>query len=169
MNTTPLAILSLLLAFMVPSAFGRTTVAIFRTAEFANPDAVPDNVKIECGLPQKAGLFLKEYLSADGFDVQVVDTTEIPRSGVFLKLTITTVFSFGHAMTGHAKQITVLATLYVDGVEVAKASKMRDSMGGAFGGYKGSCSVLGRCCKVLGKDVALWARTEIPLHPAHTP
>jgi hypothetical protein len=29
-------------------------------------------------------------------------------------------------------------------------------MGGAFGGFKGSCSVLGRTVKALGKDIAQW-------------
>ena len=28
--------------------------------------------------------------------------------------------------------------------------------GGAFGGYKGTCSILGRCIKTLGSDIAKW-------------
>jgi hypothetical protein len=31
-------------------------------------------------------------------------------------------------------------------------------MGGAFAGYKGSCSVLGRTIKAIGKDVAEWMK-----------
>ena len=31
-------------------------------------------------------------------------------------------------------------------------------MGGAFAGYKGSCSVLGRTVKAMGKDVAQWLK-----------
>jgi len=29
-------------------------------------------------------------------------------------------------------------------------------MGGAFGGFKGNCSVLGRTVKALGEDIAGW-------------
>ena len=28
--------------------------------------------------------------------------------------------------------------------------------GGAFGGYKGTCAILGRCVKAIGKDVGEW-------------
>jgi hypothetical protein len=29
-------------------------------------------------------------------------------------------------------------------------------MGGAFGGFKGNCSVLGRTVRALGEDIAGW-------------
>jgi hypothetical protein len=32
----------------------------------------------------------------------------------------------------------------------------RYSGGGMFGGYKGTCAILRRCVKTLGKDVAEW-------------
>ena len=28
--------------------------------------------------------------------------------------------------------------------------------GGAFGGFKGTCSILGRCIKAIGADIAKW-------------
>jgi hypothetical protein len=37
----------------------------------------------------------------------------------------------------------------------------RYSGGGMFGGYKGTCAILGRCVKTLGRDVAEWLA-----HPA---
>ncbi len=29
---------------------------------------------------------------------------------------------------------------------------------GAFGGFKGTCSILGRCIEALGKDIATWLK-----------
>ena len=45
-----------------------------------------------------------------------------------------------------------------DGKEGAQFSGSRSSMGGAFAGFKGSCSVLGRCLEALSKDMAVWLR-----------
>ncbi len=35
----------------------------------------------------------------------------------------------------------------------------RYSTGGAFGGYRVTCSILGRCIKALGKDIAGWLKS----------
>lgn len=40
----------------------------------------------------------------------------------------------------------------------------RYSDGGMFDGYKGTCAILGRCVKTLGKDVAKWLA-----HPTSQP
>jgi len=50
--------------------------------------------------------------------------------------------------------------LYKNGKRQAGFTASRVSGGGAFGGFKGSCSVLGRTVKILGSDVSLWL-----LHP----
>jgi hypothetical protein len=50
----------------------------------------------------------------------------------------------------------VRGKLYQDGKEIGAFTGRRNSMGGAFGGFKGSCSVLGRTVKALGKDIAQW-------------
>ena len=42
---------------------------------------------------------------------------------------------------------------------------MRVSGGGAFGLYKGSCTVLGSTVKVLGRDVSNWLKK--PVNGAH--
>ena len=44
------------------------------------------------------------------------------------------------------------------GSRVDEVDFTRNSGGGFGGGYKGSCSVLGRCTKALGKDIAGWLR-----------
>jgi hypothetical protein len=49
---------------------------------------------------------------------------------------------------------------------VAQTTLSRDSTGGAFGGYNGSCNVLRRCAIVLGKDIAGWVRNNPAQSPA---
>ena len=44
--------------------------------------------------------------------------------------------------------------------QVKKTTLSRNSMGGMFGGFKGSCSVLNRTAKVLGADLAKWIIQE---------
>jgi hypothetical protein len=62
----------------------------------------------------------------------------------------------GNAFIGHSKYSRISGALYQDGDRVAGFRAVRASMGGAFAGYKGSCSVLGRTMKALGKDIAQW-------------
>jgi hypothetical protein len=66
--------------------------------------------------------------------------------------------SRGNAFTGHHKSTLVVGKLYQDGELIGSFTGRRDSMGGMFAGYKGSCSVLGRTVKALGKDIAEWLK-----------
>ncbi len=34
-------------------------------------------------------------------------------------------------------------------------------MGGFMGAYKGTCALLGRCTKTLGKDIAEWLKNPV--------
>lgn len=74
----------------------------------------------------------------------------------YAKVEISAAMSAGNAFIGHAKGISVYGVLYQDGKEVHKTTLSRNSMGGVFGGFKGSCSVLYRTANALGKDVAGW-------------
>lgn len=50
----------------------------------------------------------------------------------------------------------VRGTLLQDGQKVASFKARRNSMGGAFAGFKGACSVLGRTLEKLGEDIGAW-------------
>jgi len=78
--------------------------------------------------------------------------------GKVLEVVISDAISGGNAFIGHRKYVAVEGTLYEDGKKVASFTGGRYSGGGALGGYKGSCSVLGRCTKALGKDIAGWLK-----------
>ena len=56
--------------------------------------------------------------------------------------------------------MSVKAELFVNGQSKGYVNLTRNSGGGFGGGFKGSCSVLGRCTKALGKDIAKWLRDQ---------
>ncbi|MBI3171217.1 MAG: hypothetical protein HYZ32_01320 [Hydrocarboniphaga effusa] len=57
---------------------------------------------------------------------------------------------------GHYKGVTVTGKLFQNGKQTGSFVATRKSGGGAFGGFKGSCAVLGRCSETIGKDIAKW-------------
>ncbi len=75
-----------------------------------------------------------------------------------LVIEITDAVSRGNAFIGHQKYMEARAELFVDGVSKGEKIYHRDSMGGFGAGYKGSCSVLGRTSKALGKDFSVWLK-----------
>jgi hypothetical protein len=52
--------------------------------------------------------------------------------------------------------MTVEGVLRDNGREIGSFTAIRYSGGGVFGGYKGTCAIVGRCAKTLGKDIANW-------------
>jgi hypothetical protein len=55
----------------------------------------------------------------------------------------------------------VSGTLYENGQKIASFKARRKSMGGAFAGYKGSCSVLGRTIDTMAEDIAGWLKAPV--------
>lgn len=78
----------------------------------------------------------------------------------YAKLQITSAMSAGNAFIGHAKGMSVYGEFYRNGEPVHKTTFNRNSMGGMFGGFKGSCSVLYRTANTLGKDIAGWLAVQ---------
>ena len=52
--------------------------------------------------------------------------------------------------------MTVKGTLREDGKPIGNFTAERFSGGGVFGGYKGTCAIVGRCAKAIGKDISIW-------------
>ncbi len=93
-----------------------------------------------------------------GFEPVVDDQAAQAGKGRVLLVQISDAISSGNAFIGHRKAVVVKGRLIEDGKEIAAFTGTRSSMGGAFGGFKGSCSVLGRCLETLAKDIATWMR-----------
>lgn len=54
--------------------------------------------------------------------------------------------------------MTVHGELRENGEITGTFTATRYSTGGAFGGFRGTCSILGRCVKTLGSDIAKWLK-----------
>lgn len=128
---------------------------------YAADAKIATNVLNECTqLGAKLSNFLKQF--AGKRKIEVVQVTELDTSaaGLVLDVQIDDAVSAGNAFSGHAKFMQATGVLYRDGERIGETTYTRNSMGGMFGGYKGSCAVLGRNSKALGKDFATFLKQQ---------
>ena len=130
-------------------------ISVSSTIEFSEGAVIKGAIKRDCELTTRFPEFIDLFGEELGVDIVVSD--DAGRSDpMFLHVEMTDAVSEGNAFLGHRKFVTAKGTLYQGGKEVASFVGQRQSGGGAFGGYKGSCSVLGRSIKALGKDIVMW-------------
>lgn len=133
---------------------GADEIRIQSSTPYAKSAQVRDAVKDECQLDTKLPGFVREYARANGTDVTLESGTLDTKKGKVLMLEITDVSAPGGGPWSGAKSMSVAGKLYDKGKLVGDFTGMRYSGGGFFGGYKGTCSIVGRCSKTLGKDIA---------------
>ncbi|RMH93184.1 hypothetical protein EBB59_06510 [Lysobacter pythonis] len=129
------------------------SVTLQKPVPYAEDNDISDSIKSECSIGEQLADFIKQYSSVP---VELVAAAPDTGSGRVLTLEITDAVSMGNAFIGHQKFTKVRGSLYEGGEKVASFRARRNSMGGAFAGFKGSCSVLGRTVKVIGRDIAEW-------------
>jgi hypothetical protein len=144
-------------AYQIPENIGYKDVTIIQS-----------NVVEECKeLGRQLSASLASELTKTGMEVQRVSALDAA-AGPVVDIKISNLVSAGNAFIGHRKSASVWVELR-QGSEVLGAKGFtRDTMGGAFAGFKGSCTVLERAVLVLGKDVAQWTQS-IPLRAAGAP
>jgi hypothetical protein len=125
-------------------------VRVLRTIPF-DADAASQKIQDECELQNKVPRFLDAYSER----VELVDGS-LGRSGRILELKITEVHAPGGGAFSGPKWMTVEGVLRDNGREVGSFTASRYSGGGVFGAYKGTCAIVGRCAKSIGKDIASW-------------
>jgi hypothetical protein len=128
-------------------------VKVLRSIPFGSDAHASQKVEDECQLQTKVPSFLDQYSD----DVELVDGP-LGKSGRVLELTISEVHASGGGAYSGAKSMTVSGVLRKDGAEIGSFTATRFSGGGLFGGYKGTCAIVGRCAKVIGKDIAEWLK-----------
>lgn len=127
-------------------------IRLQRPVPYAADNDISDAIKTECRIGEQLADFIKEYSSVP---VEFTDATP-GADGRVLQLEIVDAVSMGNAFLGHQKYTKVKGTLLENGTPVASFKARRNSMGGAFAGFKGSCSVLGRTVKAMGEDIGEW-------------
>lgn len=126
-------------------------VDIEKRAPFANNVAVNSAVRTECALETKIPEYVRGYAQGNA---NLVDTAG--KGARTLSMKIVDVSGAGGGAWSGPKYVTLKGTLRQKGKVIGSFEARRVSGGGAFGGYKGTCKILDRCAKALGKDVAGW-------------
>jgi hypothetical protein len=142
---------AVLLLSGAPAPAGTESIKVLRTVPFAAKARVPQKVQDECDLQTKVPAFLSQHAA----DVELIDS-KLGSTGRVLDLRIGDVHAPGGGAFSGPKWMTVTGVLRENGHEVARFSAKRFSTGGMFGAYKGTCAIIGRCAKTIGKDIASW-------------
>lgn len=150
-----------------PTASGeklQSTVKIYIDNEipYHDPMIIATNIKKECStLGTALSDYVKKYSNEYNIDVIQVSDLASVTNGYVLDLKIRNALSAGNAWSGHKKQVLISAELLKDGNKINVFTGSRDSMGGFWGGFKGSCSVLDRTVNTLGSDTAIWLSNNL--------
>lgn len=122
--------------------------------------AVNGKVRLECKLIEKT----KKYLVAYGkkhFEPVTTESKAVAGAYNISAVIVGTVGAPGGALSGR-KGATIKGTVTKNGKKVGSFEAFRSSGGGFGFGYKGTCSLLGKSVKRLGRDIAEWARSPAP-------
>ncbi len=132
------------------------TIQVARSIPYAEEAEIAGKIMRECKLQTQLPEYIKIFGAKHGHSIELVDALDEASEGKVLVVEIRDAVSEGNAFLGHHKSTSARGKLLENGVEVANFKVRRNSMGGAFAGYKGSCSVLGRTVKIMGEDIAKW-------------
>lgn len=138
-----------------------SSVVVADQAPYSNKDIIASAIVNECDLPHRVTEQLLAGLKKNGIEARTVaDPTPGSGDNVLL-VEIASAESSGNAFMGHHKGVTVTGKLFQKGKQVATFVDTRVSGGGAWGGYKGSCAVLGRCTVTIGEDISRWLKSPV--------
>lgn len=160
-NITKLFITLIIIAFCSSQSHADDSIHIMASTPYSEDNRVAYKIIKECtALGDKLSSFTQSFAEKRGIKV-VLDNSINSSSGKVLQLEITNAVSRGNAFLGHSKFVAVRGTLWENGKRIASFDGQRTSMGGFAAAYKSSCSVLGRCVKALGKDIAAWLDSPV--------
>lgn len=157
-RTLCVLLISMAAALPITAMAGNGVLTVQRNAAFDKDLNVRDAIRTECKLEQKVPEFVEEFAKKDFDSIVMADQVSAGTKGRALSMKITDVSRAGGGAWSGSKFVTVEGTLWQDGKVAGTFRATRHSRGGAFGGYKGTCAILGRCAKAVGKDIAGWAR-----------
>jgi hypothetical protein len=138
------------------SAYADDSVLIQRPVPINEDADIPGAVKRECKLGEKLPDAIAEHGRDANLKTSFAAQVDSSHPGRVLVMEITNVVSEGNSFIGHHKSMSVKGKLYQDGQPIGSFKGRRNSMGGAFAGFKGNCSVLERTTNELGEDIAKW-------------
>ncbi|GGD49137.1 hypothetical protein [Pseudoxanthomonas indica] len=151
----PALLACLSLAALITTPAFAQDIKLASNVPYTEDNEISDAIKAECSLGNKLADSIKRH---DG-SVVLVDGVPDTASGRVLQLEIVDSVNMGNAFMGRQTYTKIKGSLWQDGARVAGFKARRNSMGGAFAGFKGACSVLGRTVEKLGEDVGGWLKS----------
>ena len=115
----------------------------------------------QCKLQTKIPHYIQLYSKKNGIAMNLTTQNLSNVNGQVLEVKIVHVTSHRGGAWSGPKSVTISGMLKKEGKLVAKFTAERRTGGGAFGAYKGTCSLLGRCAKTIGQDVARWLKNPV--------
>lgn len=148
--------IALMMLAAAPAAFAADGVTVQKPVAYNEDAEIPKAVRAECKLDEEVPDAIAATAKESGVSVTFAPQVTGATSGRALELEITDVAADGNAFIGHRKSMSVKGKLYENGQVIGSFKARRISMGGAFGGFKGNCSVLERTATAIGEDIAGW-------------
>ncbi len=137
----------------------KTPVYMGQHVPFKKGMIVRDAVRKECDLGGKLATHINNY--GRQYHLNMVKAGKAKKSARILKVEIINVHGSGGGAWSGAKSVAIEGKLLDNGKVIGTFRGQRSSGGGAFAGFKGTCSILGRTVKALGSDVGLWLQNPI--------
>jgi hypothetical protein len=151
-----------LLTLLARGALAEDPIYVASTAPFSEPLVASREEVDDCELPERTIEFIRADAKRAGIDLVVDDGAVAAKKGRLLQVEIAGVDNSGNWFWGHAKEMAVKGRLLNDGTEVGSFHFRRSSIGGIFGKFMSSCSVMLRCADALGDNVAKWLQNPVP-------
>jgi hypothetical protein len=132
-----------------------TGTLVIKPIKFAKDAYIREAVKNECQLIEKLGQFIEQNAASQY--AEIVSSSRSRRAQT-LYIEIEQVHGSGGGAWSGAKDVLIKGKLTKNGRVLGDFKARRYSGGGMFAAYKGTCAILGRCVRTLGKDVAEWLK-----------
>ncbi|MGF6780652.1 hypothetical protein [Paraburkholderia sp. GAS334] len=159
LSTSMKRVVLAILCLSSASTFAASPILLETPVTYAPEASVVEQVKTECKIENMltdhvGGVLSKLNKTGDG----TIASQSEANGAEILRLQITHVLGVGGGAWSGPKAITVTADLVEDGNVVRHTKINRWSMGGFFGGFKGTCSILDRSAVAISKDLSRWVR-----------
>ncbi len=138
-----------------------TGTLVIRPIGFKKDAYIREAVKQECNLEGKLTQYIEEN-AAGQYAKILTDSKSSTANAQVLSIEIEEVQGGGGGAWSGAKVVRIKGKLTEKGRVLGDFIARRYSGGGMFGAYKGTCAILGRCVRTLGKDVAEWLTHPTP-------
>lgn len=141
----------------VSKAAMASAVSVSKRVAYGADSNVPEKIRKECVIDKQLPEFIESFASKNNIAVVKKDGAVSSKDkGKVLVVEFSDVVGAGGGAWSGPKTVAVSGELFENGKKIGSFKGRRTSGGGAWGAYKGTCSILGRCVKTLGKDISDW-------------